>query len=169
MWISGLKRLWLRGWVIAILFLLPMRVYAQDIISGDRLDEWFYSRLGWAFVLGLIISALIGIYLSRLKISLGEYQANTKARNKFWLLLFLFLGIGAVLIFLDAFLIYDFGSGDSISLTFPEAFGQVWLSYRTIPILLTAALAFYLGAALTTRFLPNSRWPYILLPGPKGK
>lgn len=146
---------------------LPVRVFAQELVSTERIEDWFYSRLVWAGVLAAILGGLVGaLHLSRLKAHTSELHVNTQARRKFWVWTIGVLMAGAVLLLIDVWTFYSFGG---TSLSFTSALTEVWFNYRTILILLVAFISFYLLIALTTRFIRSSRCPYAFLPGPRGK
>jgi|SRR5882724_12449002 len=147
--------------------LIPLRVAAQESVSTERIEDWFYSRLVWAGVLAAILGGLVGaLHLSRLRAQTSELHVNRQARRKFWVWTIILLIAGAVLLLVDVWTLYSF---DTVSLSFTDALTQVWFNYRTILVLLVAFISFYVVVALTTRFINSSRCPYAFLPGPRGK
>lgn len=157
----------LPAWLFGIMMLLPVRAAAQELVSTERIEDWFYSRLVWAGVLAAICGALIGVFhLSRLRAQTSELHVNRQARRKFWIWTLVILVAGAILLLVDVWTLFPFSTA---SLTFTEAFTQVWLNYRTILVLIVAFISFYIFVALTTRFISSSRCPYAFVPGPRGK
>lgn len=148
--------------------LLPPEAYAQSI---EEIDDWFYSRLAWGAFVGALLGGVIGIaHLCRLEFQVrarnAEISVDGRARRKFgvWLLVIFF--VGALLLFLDTWLVYEFGS---FSLEFWEALGRVWLNYRTLLVLAVTLAAFTLLVALVTRLKGDCRCRYAFIPGPRGK
>lgn len=154
-------------WPFAVLVLFPQKVFAQELVSPELLDEWFYSRLIWASAAGTLAGILVGLtHLCRLRFKVDSLDVNRQARRKFWIWSLLIVISGGVIIFLDAWLLYPFNPG---SLTFSEALGQVWLNYRVSLILLALLGMFILMVAISTRVKSNCRCRYAFLPGPRGK
>lgn len=154
--------------IALVMAVMPVVARAQILtVDEERLEDWFYSMLVWGIVLGAISGALVGIFhLSRLKYPIDSLHINGVARRKFGLWLFVVFIIGAVLLLLDAWLLYPF---TDITLSLSEALVQVWFNYRTILVLLLAVLTFSATAAITTRITPGSHCPYAFIPGPKGR
>ena len=154
-------------WPLVILVLSPATVFAQDPISQEALDEWFYSRLIWGALAGALIGILVGVaHLCRLQFRVNSLNVNSQAHRKFviWLVLLLIIGGGAL--FLDAWLLYPFSA---LSMAFGEALTRVWLNYRMLLILLALLGMFTLMVALSTRLKSDCRCRYAFLPGPRGK
>src|SRR6266704_5204774 len=64
----------------------PLRAGAQELVSTERVEDWFYSRLVWACVLGAMFGGLIGVlHLTRLRVHTSELHVNAQARKKFWI------------------------------------------------------------------------------------
>ena len=155
-------------WLASVLLLAPVSVFAQGVIlDAERLEDWFYSRLIWGAVIGLISGSLVGAFhLCRLEFPINALHINGLARRRFGLwLIFVFI-IGGILLLLDAWILYPFSTA---SLTFSEALVQVWLNYRTLLVLFTAIATFSLSVAVATRITPGSHCPYAFLPGPRGR
>ena len=149
------------------LVLLPAVVQAQEPVSTEALDDWFYSWLTWGTVLGIILGIVVGLaHLCRLQFQHSALNINSQARRKFWLWFFLTLAGVAILMFLHAWLIYPF---ESFSLSFAEAFGAAWFNYRTLIVILATLGTFTLAVFLTTRLKPDCRCRYAFLPGPRGR
>jgi hypothetical protein len=139
---------------------------AQEIVPTERLDDWFYSRLGWGTLLAAIVGALIGTFhLSRLRFQHSSLAVNGQARAKLGIWLIVVFVVGGILLLLDAWT-YPF---ITTSLDFSDAFREVWLNYRTIGVLFVSLAAFCFFVALTTRYVPWSRCPYAFWLGPRGK
>jgi hypothetical protein len=150
--------------------LLPAGVFAQEIVSKESLDEWFYSRLLWGVVCGAVIGVLIGlVHLCRLPFQVSQsnpLHVNSRARKSFGIWAAVIFVVGAILLFLDAWMLYPFGA---ISLQFSETLSQVWLNYRMLLILLAILGAFTITVALATRLKSDCRCRYAFLRGPQGK
>lgn len=154
------------AWASVVTLLCSGTVYAQEVVPQERLDDWFYSRLGWGLLVAAIAGALVGaLHVSRLKFPPELHQINGLARKRVGVWMMLLFVLGGLWLLLDASS-YQF---TDYSLKVGVAFGQVWLNWRTLVTLLTATVSFLLVLALTTRYVPWSRCPYILWPGPQGK
>lgn len=153
----------LLGAGVAIL-LASASVNAQEVVPMERLDDWFYSRLGWGLLVAAIAGALVGGgYVSRLRFPPGLHQINNLARRRLAVWLVLLFGLGGLWLLLDASS-YQF---TDYPLEVADAFRQVWLNWRTLVTLLAATVSFLLLVAVTTRYVPWSRCPYTLWPSPR--
>jgi hypothetical protein len=151
----------------AALMLLPTKALAQDSVAKELLDEWFYSRLLWGAVVGLLLGLIAGLaHLCRLRFETGILQVNSQARRKFLAWLAAIFAVGAIVLFLDAWLLYPF---NSVSLQFWEAATQVWMNYRMLAVLLATLFMFTVAVAVATRLKGDCRCRYAFLPGPQGK
>ena len=154
-------------WLLAAVMLLPQRIFAQELVSPEMLDEWFYSRLICAAVAGALAGILVGLaHLCRLRFKVDSLDVNRQARRKFLIWSLVVVICGAIMIFLDAWLLYPFGTN---SLAFGETLRQVWLNYRVSIILFTLIGAFILMVVISTRLKSDCRCRYAFLPGPRGK
>jgi len=155
-------------WLLIVSAILPVSIHAQVlVVDEERLEDWFYSRLAWGAVIGLIIGALAGaIHLCRLKFPVSALHINGLARRRFGVWLIVIFIVGGILLLLDAWRLYPFSSA---SLTFSQALVEVWLNYRTLLVLSTVLATFYVSVAVTTRVMPGSHCPYAFLPGPRGR
>jgi hypothetical protein len=146
----------------------PITVYAQDVVAKEALDEWFYSRLLWGALTGFTAGIVIGLaHLCRLQFQYkGALHINSRARRKLLIWVTVIFVVGAALLFLDAWLLYPFGT---VSLTFWDALTQVWSNYRMPLVLFVTLILFVLAAAITTRFKSDCRCRYAFIPGPEGK
>lgn len=161
-----LRRVRLSAGAGVIIHLTARMVYAQEVVPQERLDDWFYSRLAWGLLIAAIAGALVGcLHVSRLKFPPDLHQINGLARKRVGVWVMILFVLGALWLLLDASS-YPF---NDYSLEVADAFGQVWLNWRTLVTLLTATLSFLLLVALTTRYAPWSRCRYPLWPGPQGK
>lgn len=151
----------------AALLVLPSEVLAQDSVAKELLDEWFYSRLLWGVVIGLLLGLVAGLaHLCRLHFETGILHVNSQARRKFLRWLIGISAAGAIFLFLDAWLLYPFSS---VSLQFWEAATQVWMNYRMLAVLAVTLLMFTVAVAVATRLKGDCRCRYAFLPGPQGK
>lgn len=161
-WESRAAALWL-----ALALTGPSEVLGQELIPRETLDEWFYSRLLWGVLLGGAAGLVAGLaHLCRLQYDRRALNVNGPARRKYlgWVAgIFL---VGAVLLLLDAWLLYDFSA---LSLAFTEALSQVWLNYRMLMVLLATLAVFTIVVAISTRLKPDCSCRYAFLPGPRGK
>jgi uncharacterized membrane protein (UPF0182 family) len=152
---------------LIVLGLLPVNVFAQEIVSPEMLDEWFYSRVMLGALVGALLGILVGLtHLCRLRFQVTSLSVNSQARRKFlgWLIgLFI---VGSVALFLDAWLLYPFSM---VSLAFGETLTQVWLNYRMLLILVVTLVTFTLLVFVSTRLKSDCRCRYAFLPGPRGK
>ena len=155
-------------WLLSLLVILPLTAYAQsEVVDPERVEDWYYSRLAWGVVLGLIAGALVGaVHLGRLKFPMNALDVNGLARRKFGLWLIGVFILGALFLLIDGWLLYPFGNA---SLSLGDAIIQVWLNFRTLLVLLAVLGAFGLSVAVSTRITPGSRCPYAFLPGPRGR
>jgi ethanolamine transporter EutH len=151
-----------------VLLFLPATVSAQEVVAKEILEEWFYSRLLLGVVVGIIVGLIIGlIHLCRLQFAIsGALNINSQARRRLMLSAGIIFVIGALLLFLDAWLLYPFSD---ISLNFWDALTQVWLNYRMLLILFAMLGVFALIVAIATRFKSDCRCRYAFIPGPRGK
>ncbi len=153
-----------------LLFLLeqPISVMAQEIVTKESLDDWFYSRLIWGALAGVILGLLIGLlHLCRLSFEhKGALNINSRARRKLLIWAGAIVLVVAILLLCDAWLLYPFRS---TSLSFSEALTQVWANYRTVLILITTLSMFLLFVAVATRLKSDCRCRYAFIPGPRGK
>lgn len=148
----------------AAVLLISGTVCAQEVVPRERIDDWFYSRLGWGVLVAAFAGALVGgLHLSRMKFPAGFHQINTLARKRLAVWLILLFALGGMWLLLDASS-YQF---TDYTLDVTDAFGQVWLNWRTLVTLLTATASFLFLVALTTRYAPWSRCPYTLWPSPR--
>src|SRR5205807_2988245 len=91
----------------ALTVLLPLRVVAQELVSTERIEDWFYSRLVWSAVLAAIFGGFVGaLHLSRLRAHTGELQVNAQARRKFWVWTIFLLVAGAILLLVDIWTLF---------------------------------------------------------------
>ena len=155
-------------WISIVALVAPVTVYAQDQVAKEALDEWFYSRLLWGALTGLVAGIAIGLaHLCRLSFEYkGALNINNRARRRLLAWATVIFVVGAVLLFLDAWLLYPFGP---MSLTFWDTLTQVWLNYRMLLILFATLVIFVLVAAIATRFKSDCRCRYAFIPGPQGK
>lgn len=148
-----------------LLFMLtPVTGHAQDFISMERVEDWFFSRLGWGLIIGAITGVFVGaLHLSRLQYQAGSLEVNGQARRK----MLVWAGAVAVsslaLLFIDIWLLFPFGD---VSLTIAEAL-TVWLGYRIWIVVFLTLISFFLAGAFSTRMTPGSRCPYAFIPGPR--
>jgi len=157
------------AWVLVLGLALaqPIETLAQDLIDRETLDEWFYSRLLWGVILGGSIGIIVGLaHLCRLQFDVKALNVNSPARRKFITWVIGIFVIGAILLLLDAWLLYDFSA---LSLAFSEALTQVWMNYRMLLILLATLFIFTLAVAISTRLKSDCRCRYAFIPGPRGK
>jgi len=156
--------------ILALLFLLkvPAKVFGQELVAREALDEWFYSRIVWGLIIGVVAGLVIGLAdLCRLHFAYhGALNVNSRARKR--LLIWAAIGfvLGAILLFLDAWLLYPFGT---LTLGFWDVVTQVWSNYRMLIVLFTMLIVFVLVAAVATRFKSGCRCRYAFIPGPQGK
>ncbi len=153
---------------LALLFLPEVPVFAQELVAREALDEWFYSRIVWGLIIGVIAGLVIGLVdLCRLSFAYrGALNVNSRARKR--LLIWAASGfvLGTILLFLDAWLLYPFGA---LTLGFWDAVTQVWSNYRMLIVLFTMLIVFILVAAIATRFKSGCRCRYAFIPGPQAK
>lgn len=157
--------------LLLALALVPLSVYAQDV-TMEELDDWFYSRIAWGAFVGAFLGVVASLFhLCRLKFKVrsskdSDLTVDGQARRKFgiWLLCLFF--VAAILLFLDAWLLYDF---DNISLGVWDVLGRVWANYRTLLIEIIMLVTFALTVALVTRFKSDCRCRYAFIRGPRGK
>lgn len=154
--------------ISTLLVLDASSAHAQGIVSAEKLDDWFVSRLAWGAVAGLIIGVVIGlVHLCRLKYQITALQLNSAARKKFIMWGIILLVVCAILLFVDAWLLYPFSK--TANLGFWETLTRVWFNYRTLTILVVTFGTFTLAVALATRLKADCRCRYAFLPGPRGK
>ena len=154
---------------ISIVILVhPATTFAQEVVAKEALDEWFYSRLLWGGVIGIIAGILIGlVHLCRLSFAYkGALNINNRARRRLLTWAIAIFVVGAIVLFLDAWLLYPFGP---MSLKFWDALTQVWLNYRMLLILFATLVIFVLVVAAATRFKSDCRCRYAFIPGPQRK
>lgn len=152
---------------LALVLSVPSEVSAQDLIPRETLDEWFYSRLLLGVLLGGVIGLFAGLaHLCRLQYDRRALNVNSPARRRYLGWVAGIFVVGAVLLLLDAWLLYDFSA---LSLAFTEALSQVWLNYRMLLVLLATLAVFTLAVAVSTRLKPDCSCRYAFLPGPRGK
>jgi H+/Cl- antiporter ClcA len=147
---------------------LPGRVLAQELVAKEALDEWFYSRLLWGLLVGVVAGIVIGLAdLCRLEFAYkGALHINNRARRKLLIWVVVIFLVGAILLFLDAWLLYPFGT---MSLSFWDALTQVWSNYRMLLILFVTLVVFVLLVAIATRFKSDCRCRYAFIRGPQRK
>ncbi|SRR6266404_740950 len=155
-------------WIFIVALVMPVAVYAQDVVAKEALDEWFYSRLLWGGLIGFVAGIVIGLaHLCRLSFEYrGALNINNRARRRLLAWATVIFVVGAILLFLDAWLLYPFGP---MSLRFWDALTQVWLNYRMLLILFATLIMFVLMVAIATRFKSDCRCRYAFIPGPQGK
>ena len=157
--------------LLLALALVPLSVHAQDI-TMEELDDWFYSRMALAAVVGVLLGAGASIFhLCLLKFRVrsnkeSDLTVDGQARRKFgiWLLCVFFAT--AILLFLDAWLLYDF---DDITLGLGDALSRVWANYRTLLIEGIVLVTCALTVAVVTRLKRDCRCRFAFIPGPRGK
>jgi hypothetical protein len=137
-------------------------VLAQAVVlTESQLDHWFNERCYWGMLVGLIGGVLVGwLHISRLRFRPPDLTLDRPARLLFleWLALAMF--VGGIVLLIDAWSGYNFGS----TMTLADAFENVWLGYRTLMMLGLMGLSFFVGVALATHFAPNSVCPFALWP-----
>ena len=159
-------------WLLVVIGALALSnagsVMAQEIVAKESLDDWFYSRLIWGALAGVILGFLIGLlHLCRLSFEYkGALNINSRARRRLLVWAAAIILVVAILLLCDAWLLYPFGS---TSLSFSEALTQVWANYRTVLILITTLSMFLLFVAVATRLKSDCRCRYAFIPGPRGK
>lgn len=140
-------------------------VYAQSDGGGvppDALEEWFYARLPWSFVLGVIAGLVVGWVLARkIRYGVSDIEVDLKARNRFYTFVIIFA------VFLGVCTLVDVATYFTDS--FPAIFRQAWMSWQNFVILFVALAACSITASLTTRFIRGSRCRYALWLSPKVK
>jgi hypothetical protein len=151
--------------LVMFLFQLPSSVLAQDLVAKEALDEWFYSRLVWGLLVGVVGGTVIGLAdLCRLEFTYkGALNINNRARRKLLVWVGVVFLLGTVLLFHDAWLLYPFGT---TSLSFWDALTQVWSNYRMLLIVFVTLAVFVLLVAIATRFKSDCRCRYAFIPGP---
>ncbi|MGH9751929.1 MAG: hypothetical protein ACREA2_04030 [Blastocatellia bacterium] len=130
------------------------------LLRGYQVER-FYEPLYWLFSIGSAIGGLaVGLYLAKkLKLEVDDgFNANAKAMLKFYICWALFC-VASALLFLLAVYGSDYG----------PYFLQLLLNMQFVLLAIISNVAFVGAAALTTRFAPGSRCPYMLIPGPKIK
>jgi H+/Cl- antiporter ClcA len=153
---------------VSFWLLRPATVWAQELVAKEALDEWFYSRLVWGLLIGVVAGIFVGlVHLCRLEFGFkGALNVNNRARRKLLLWVAVVFLIGATLLFLDAWLLYPFGTN---SLSFWDALTQVWSNYRMLLVLFVTLVVFVLLVAIATRFKSDCRCRYAFIPGPQRK
>lgn len=152
----------------SFLMLTSLSAHAQGIVSVEKLDDWFVSRLAWGAIVGVILGVVIGLmHLCRLKYQISALQLNSAARKKFMMWGIILLVACATLLFVDAWLLYPFSR--TANLGFWDTLTRVWLNYRTLTILVVILGTFTLAVALATRLKRDCRCRFAFLPGPRGK
>ena len=165
-----------KWWVLRLaplliaLVLTPMTVRAQGV-TIEELDDWFYSRLAWGAIIGALLGVLASlVHLCRLKFKVRpsnvDLSVDMRARRGFVVWLATLFFVGAIVLFIDAWLVYEFGL---LTLDFWEALGRVWLNYRTLLILAAALAGFTLMVLIVTRLKSDCRCRFAFIPGPRGK
>jgi hypothetical protein len=165
-----LKRLVCTVQILFCVVLSQGRVQAQvqELITEEALNEWFYSRL----LLALAVGAVAGFAISKFHLCnltyayTGALNINSRARRKLMMWIGVFSCVGALLLFIDAWVMFPFGPA---GLRVGEVFTQVWTNYRMLLVLLTMNLAILLVVALATRLSPRCRCRYAFIGGPRAK
>ncbi len=120
------------------------------IIEEGALTTWFWARFGWATLASIVIGAFAAVFLCRLPIRAPLLDCIDAARAHFIrLLLLLALFIAPLVLWLDAVMSQPFGEGNQLGPW--SVFLLVTLDWRTLIIMLSVALAFFLSVAFFTR------------------
>ena len=153
---------------LLLLTLLPQKVLAQELVTEEALNAWFYSRLIWAVVIGFVAGLVISMAdLCRLRFPyVGALNVNSQARRKFGLWLSALFTVGAVVLFIDAWKLFPFGMA---SLAFGDVFSQIWINYRTMLVLLSMIVVLVAVVGLATRLKSDCRCRYAFIPGPRAR
>ena len=144
--------------------LLAMQIQAQTSdsrrIAPVYTDEWFYSRIPWFCVLGVLLGCIEAmIWLPRLLPSPHEDDMRRGLKH-FRRALALSLLLLVTLVVIDISLLYRFGNR---SHTFWDTLFQVGLSWRTFVLLLLSATSFLLVVAVWTRLFSVKCYRYMLI------
>ena len=137
----------------AILLLSAATTSCSEAGSVDpmKLDDWFHSRLMWMALVAAIVGVLVALlHLCRLSFPPGEYHAKWQARKKFGIWLIVVFVAGSIWLLIDAWEIFRFD--ELTSLTFSQAFWDVFLNYRTLLVLFLGVVIFSIFVAISTRF-----------------
>jgi hypothetical protein len=159
----GFRQAFLGLGLMGVFAVAPRDVFAQELVTTEALNEWFYSRLLWAIGIGFFTGLAISMAdLCRLPYPYkGALNVNGRARRKLTVWLLIVFLIGAVLLFIDAWFVFPFGTA---SLAFGEVFTQIWSNYRMIVVLLSMILVLVLVVGLATRLRPSCRCRYAFIP-----
>ena len=151
------------SWMFLFLASVPNEVFAQELVTTEALNEWFYSRLLWAIGIGFLVGLVISLGdLCRLPFAYeGALNVNSQARRKLTMWLALVFGIGAVALFIDAWFVFPFGA---MNLAFSDVFTQIWSNYRMLVVLLSMIAVLVLVVGLATRLKGSCRCRYAFIP-----
>lgn len=152
--------------ICSLLLMSAGSAQAQSVLSVERLDDWFKSRLAWGLLISAIAGALVGTFhISLLKFPPTLLHINGIARKRIGLWAIIVFVLGCLWLLVDAWS-YPFAEYDTLD--FGAAFSEVWMNWRTLLIIIPCLFSFVLLVATTTRWMPWSRCRYVLWPGPQG-
>ena len=152
--------------ICSLLLMSAGTVHAQSVLSVERLDDWFKSRLVWGLLISAFAGALVGAFhISLLKFPPTLLHINGIARRRIGLWAIIVFALGGLWLLADA---WSYRFADYDTLDFGAAFREVWLNWRTLLVIMVSVLSFLLTVAAATRWLPWSRCRYVLWPGPQG-
>jgi hypothetical protein len=137
-------------WVIFLMTATFSGCQLPVVIEEGALTNWFWSRFGWATLVSAAIGAFAAIFLCRLPIRAPLLDCIQAARAHFIrLVLLLGVFVAPLILWLDAVMSQPFGEGNQLSPW--SVFLLVTLDWRTLIIMLSVAVTFYLSVALFTR------------------
>jgi hypothetical protein len=124
----------------------------QPLYEGGVLRSWFWSRLGWAVLLSVVVGVVVARLLCRLPFRAPLMDCNSAAWARFlWVAALLALVATPLLLWLDAWLTQPFGQ--DVQLGVWLILSSVILDWRTLGLMLAVAAAFYFTVALCTRVI----------------
>jgi hypothetical protein len=157
------------GWLLtSLLTVVASGCQLQVVIEEGVLNNWFWSRFGWATLVTIVVGAAAAWRFCRLPIRAPLLDCIRTARLHFirWIVVIVLL-LTPLLLWFDAVMTQPFGEGSQ--LTASNVFFLVTLDRRMLLIMGCVALTFYLSVAFFTRvalgrtcnckyaFLPKSR------------
>lgn len=157
------------GWLLTFLMTAAVSgCQVQVVIEEGVLNNWFWSRFGWASLVTIVVGAVAAWIFCRLPIRAPLLDCIRTARLHFirWIVVIALL-LTPLLLWFDALMTQPFGEGSQLSAS--NVFFLVTLDRRMLVIMGCVALTFYLSVAFFTRvvlgrtcncksaFLPTSR------------
>lgn len=138
-------------------------------VETGPFNHWYWSRLGWAAFVSVILGIGVAKLLCRLPIRAPLLDCIKEARSRFaWCVVLLALLVAPLYLWLDAWLSQPFGEDNVLAAW--QVVSLVVLDWSTLAFMLVVALVFYFTVAVCTRyvFAPTCSCKFAFIPKARG-